>query len=422
MATINIRRDVTDPFYRYKMERIQSKIEGKGNGIKSVIVNLSSIAHSLSRDPAYVVKFFGFELGAQVTANPSDDRYIINGAHDAAKLQDSLDGFINKFVLCKQCKNPETDLIITKEGRIIRDCKACGQRTDVDLRHKLSGYIAKNPPKRNKAPKINKKGKKANGNGEDASPKDSGSEELVEDIGIEAGSDDELTRRIRTEAKDLPNIDGSDLKEVDWAVDMSEEAIKARAKNLPDDLKKALVIEGEDDEDETGGDNPYDKLGSWIVSQKAENNGDINDVEIYKKAQELGIEKKHKTLQVLAQTLFDADIIKKNQVTAHAAMLKKMITSERHEKALLGGTERFVGKDNPALIGAIPTILMAYYEHELATEDTIIKWGGKASKKYVDVQTSKKVRRAAEPFLTWLKEADEDSEGDNEDENEDEDV
>jgi translation initiation factor 5 len=34
MATINIRRDVADAFYRYKMERLQSKIEGKGNGIK----------------------------------------------------------------------------------------------------------------------------------------------------------------------------------------------------------------------------------------------------------------------------------------------------------------------------------------------------------------------------------------------------
>ena len=51
-GTINIRRDVTDPFYRYKMEKLQSKIEGKGNGIKSVVVNLSSVANSLSRDPA----------------------------------------------------------------------------------------------------------------------------------------------------------------------------------------------------------------------------------------------------------------------------------------------------------------------------------------------------------------------------------
>ena len=346
MATINIRRDVADPFYRYKMERIQSKIEGKGNGIKSVIVNLSSIAHSLSRDPACkslfsffplhflchlqtnfdvdVVKFFGFELGAQVTATPSDDRYIINGAHDASKLQDSLDGFINKFVLCGKCKNPETDLIVNRDGRIVRDCKACGQRTDVDLRHKLSGYIVKNPPKKEKRTKASGKSSKRGKKDDGHSPKDSGSESPVEDMGIDGGSDDELTRRIKAEAKELPaNGNGSSLKEDDWAVDMSEEAVKARAQNLPDDLKKALVIEGEED----GEDSPYDTLGKWVVSEKAENEGEINDVKVYQKAQELGIERKHKTLQVLAQTLFDANIIKKNQIKAHSGLLKKVCLS-----------------------------------------------------------------------------------------------
>lgn len=52
MATVNIRRDVSDPFYRYKMERLQSKVEGKGNGIKTVVVNLTSVANSLARPPA----------------------------------------------------------------------------------------------------------------------------------------------------------------------------------------------------------------------------------------------------------------------------------------------------------------------------------------------------------------------------------
>lgn len=93
-----------------------------------------------------------------------------------------------------------------------------------------------------------------------------------------------------------------------------------------------------------------------------------------------------------------------------------MITSDRHEKALLGGTERFVGKDCTKLIPAIPTILMAYYENDLAAEETITKWGSRASKKYVDVQTSKKVRKAAEPFLKWLEEADEDGSEDEEEE------
>ena len=38
-------------------------------------------------------------------------RYIVNGAHESAKLQDMLDGFIKKFVLCSECDNPETDLV-----------------------------------------------------------------------------------------------------------------------------------------------------------------------------------------------------------------------------------------------------------------------------------------------------------------------
>ena len=97
-----------------------------------------------------------------------------------------------------------------------------------------------------------------------------------------------------------------------------------------------------------------------------------------------------------------------------------MITSDRHEKALLGGTERFVGNDHPKLITAIPAILMAYYENDLATEDTITNWGTKASKKYVDISVSKKVRKAAEPFLKWLEEADSDEEDSEEEDSDDE--
>ena len=40
-----------------------------------------------------------------------NERYIVNGSHDAGKLQDLLDGFIRKFVLCQACDNPETKLV-----------------------------------------------------------------------------------------------------------------------------------------------------------------------------------------------------------------------------------------------------------------------------------------------------------------------
>lgn len=89
-----------------------------------------------------------------------------------------------------------------------------------------------------------------------------------------------------------------------------------------------------------------------------------------------------------------------------------MITSERHEKAFLGGTERFVGKENPKLVPQIPKILLAYYQEDLISEPVLKNWGTKASKKYVDLATSKKVRKSAEPFLEWLENAESDEEED----------
>jgi translation initiation factor 5 len=412
MANVNIRRDVTDPFYRYKMERLQSKIEGKGNGIKTVIVNLSSVAQSLARPPSYVIKYFGFELGAQTNTNPNDDRWIINGAHDASKLQDYLDGFINKFVLCKKCKNPETDVQI-KDGHITLDCKACGQRSDVDLRLKLSSFILKNQPKKSKKDKSTKKAerrarKEAGLNGEEesqngGSPGDSAGDDADEngDFELEANSDDDFL----VEAEKLK--DAEESKEVEWTVDMSEEAIRARARDLPDDLKAKLVVEG-DDEDGEGGNSAYDVFGKWMDDMAKEKGGvdELDNVEIYLKAQELGIEKKHRTLTVLAQTLFDDTIVK--QIPVRAAMLKKMITSEKHEKAFLGGTERFVGNEKPELIPQVSAILLRYYENDLVSEEVLKAWGSRASKKYVDIKISKSVRKSAEKFMEWLNNAESD--------------
>ena len=85
-----------------------------------------------------------------------------------------------------------------------------------------------------------------------------------------------------------------------------------------------------------------------------------------------------------------------------------MITSERHEKAFLGGTEYFIGKEHPHLVPHVPEILLAYYQGDLISEAVLKNWGSKASKKYVDLPTSKKVRKAAEKFLEWLENAESD--------------
>nr|ACM09539.1 Eukaryotic translation initiation factor 5 [Salmo salar] len=145
--SVNVNRSVLDQFYRYKMPRIIAKVEGKGNGIKTVIVNMTDVAKSLNRPPTYPTKFFGCELGAQTQFDAKNDRFIVNGSHEASKLQDMLDGFIRKFVLCPECDNPETDLHINaKKQTIGNSCKACGYRGMLDTRHKLCTFILRNPP------------------------------------------------------------------------------------------------------------------------------------------------------------------------------------------------------------------------------------------------------------------------------------
>jgi len=394
---VNIRRDVDDKFYRYRMPILLTKIEGKGNGIKTVVPNMSDVARALSRPPTYPTKFFGSELGAQTSVDEKNDRYIVNGAHDATRLRELLDAFIEKFVLCSSCKNPETDLVITKNEMIVRDCKACGERTGVDMRHRLSTYIIKNPPK--------KKGKKNKG-GHAEAPSPSAEVNGVVTPGengeaeAEAGSEDEMTRRIKAEASDLKAE--SQLADEGWSADTSPDAVKTRIGAVAAGLGSLALGEDESDED---ADSPYTQLGNWV----AENPG-ASAVEVFKKVQELGIEKKHKAVQILAQTLFTEEIIA--EIPTYIAIFQKMVTSEKHQKSLLGGIERLAGLELPELIALIPKILMVFYQADVLEEDVVSSWGTHVSKKFVDKETSKKVRKASEPFLKWLAEAEDDEDDD----------
>ena len=289
------------------MPILLTKIEGKGNGIKTVIPNMADVARSLSRppscesptlpsfvsashSPADSTKYFGCELGAQTSMDEKNDRYIVNGAHDATRLRELLDGYIDKFVLCGECKNPETDLILTAKEDILRNCKACGAQTGVDMRHKLTTFIIRNPPKKVKKTKKGEDKDAAGGGGED------GGEEGEND---DEGSDDEFTKRIKAEAADLPTA----------------EQVAAGA-------IAGLTLDGGDDGSDDGGDKPLTLLTLWVE----ENKGDgvkLTSDSVWEKAHELGIEHKHKTVQALAETLFTEKVL--TELPKFMPLFKKVI-------------------------------------------------------------------------------------------------
>lgn len=267
------------------------------------------------KDPT---KFFGCELGAQTTFDEKGDRYIVNGAHDATRLRELLDTFIDKFVLCGSCKNPETELILTKNDVILRDCKACGQRSGVDMRHKLTTFILKNPPKSSKNKrKGGDAGNAAGGVGSGDVQHNGGSGEGTPEREHDS-DDDELTKKIKAEAAEL-NPTLSSLADEKWSSDTSPEAARARMKDVENGMKNlGLGINGGDDSDEDGGDSPYIQLALWAE----EHRGDATSASVYKKAQELGIDKKHRTVLILVETLFTEHIVK--EIPKYAPLFSKV--------------------------------------------------------------------------------------------------
>lgn len=364
---LNVNRNVVDPYYRYKMPKLQAKVEGKGNGIKTVIANMVEIAKALERPPMYPTKYFGCELGAQTNFDTKNDRYIVNGDHDATKLQNLLDGFIRKFVLCASCDNPETTYSIRK-NTIYAKCKACGHSYIIDPKHKLSSFIVKNPPPQN--------------NDED---KDSSKKENTSP----------------TEEKNTDSFDFDDqppeviVDDDDWCpVEEEQIAVTSAIGKLVIDKDLDKPIEDR-----------LDMLYHFI--KEAKKNGTICSGRILLNEAER-LELKVKTPLLLCDVIFDQDILK--QIPQYRSLLLGFTRNDKKaQRYLLGGIEQVINKYKDSLLPKAAHILKCLYDNDVCEEEAILAWAAKPSSKYVKKDFSKEIIIKCEPVINWLKEAEEES-------------
>ncbi|VDD78299.1 unnamed protein product [Mesocestoides corti] len=392
---LNINQNVSDAFYRYKMPQLSAKVEGKGNGIKTVIVNVTDIAKRLYRKPIYVTKYFGCELGAQIHVDDKNDRYIVNGAHDTARLQELLFGFINKFVLCSNCGNPETTLNVKERaGVVTTTCSACGNRGQLDPRHRLTQFIIKNPPvdESASAEKKGKKLKKARNGKEQHADEDDHSPVGDEEHNGQAPSDEE--------------------EEVDWGEDTTEEAQKMRLAELSE-MARSLTINADVEKTETERANIFFKHLTQLKQS-----GDVaphgHDLKVEAERLDLG----SRAVLIVAEVLLSdpqtivADIRKYKPV-----FLQFTRVGDQQQKAqgyLLGAMASLIDKHSREnLVSKSCHILKEFYDCDIIEEEVILSWFEKNSaKRYVPKNVAAKIAEVCAPMLTWLKEADTESEED----------
>eukprot|EP00850_Spirogloea_muscicola_P018038 SM000161S02420 [mRNA] locus=s161:176241:179213:+ [translate_table: standard] len=230
-----------DAFYRYKMPRLVTKIEGRGNGIKTNVVNMVDVAKALARPPSYTTKYFGCVLGAMSKFDDKTGTSTVNGAHDTPKLASLLENFIKKYVQCYGCGNPETEIIIDKQQMIHLKCAACGFLSDVDMRDKLNTFILNNPPedkksgsKKDKQAWLRRAEKERLKAGELADEADKKAKGAIKKKKGEAEKPKKKTKEdeeaISPEASqhDDEEVGGADEDEVQWQTDTSAAAAEKR--------------------------------------------------------------------------------------------------------------------------------------------------------------------------------------------------
>ncbi|CAH1173563.1 unnamed protein product [Phaedon cochleariae] len=392
--SVNVNRSVSDVFYRYKMPRIVAKVEGKGNGIKTVIVNMSEVAKALGRPPTYPTKYFGCELGAQTQFDFKNERFIVNGSHDAAKLQDLLDGFIRKFVLCPECDNPETDLIVSlKRGTVSQGCKACGYHGLLESIHKLMTFILKNPPNSNPASQGSsltegKRSKRSKRNGD-------------------ANGDNEEQNESSLDGSVVDKSLADEDDQTEWAVDVSEEAVRARMLDLTDGAKNMTISEDLEKSEKERMDILYNMVKVKRDAGQLEN--PQTQKEILSEAERLEV--KQKAPLILAELLFDHNILAQAK-KYRMLFLRFALNEKKAQRYLMGGIEQVVALHRDKLMGKVPVLLKVFYDMDILGEECIIDWSDKVSKKYVAKEVSQEIHDKAAPFVKWLKEAEsEESDG-----------
>jgi len=358
---VNIPRDIVDDYYRYKMPLLKAKVEGKGNGIKTVIENMEDIARALNRPPSYTTKYFGFELGALTKVDSVHHKYIVNGRREAEDLSVVLDSFIQRYVLCSKCRNPET-LLQVKGESITAQCKACGKINAIDMGHKLSTYILRNPPDKSEG-----------GTAPPPTP---------------VAKKEETKAPAQKGAKATPKKEEVDDDGEKWSVDTSAAAVEARKRELLGTRDRLTQPEGAEAEEEAEGGTPTAIEGALVFEpgknpipmlQKYFASNPEPQVCI-QEVQEAAAKVRWsdtQTMKAIFASLFDAHI--RTEFYKKCDTLAMFVQGSKHEKIVLYCLEKLLEKE-AELIKDLPHILHGFYEEAILSEDTLVKWFEHVSK------------------------------------------
>ncbi|HLC68512.1 MAG TPA: translation initiation factor IF-2 subunit beta [Candidatus Bilamarchaeaceae archaeon] len=115
---------------REKSERWEApKFDFFVEGNKTVIRNFMDVVEKVRRDKEFLVKYLSKELAVPVVLE--GERLVLHRKITGDIVNVKLRDFIEKYVMCKECKKPDTHLEQLGHGMRQLVCEACGAKAAV---------------------------------------------------------------------------------------------------------------------------------------------------------------------------------------------------------------------------------------------------------------------------------------------------
>ncbi|CAN7129049.1 unnamed protein product [Brassica rapa subsp. narinosa] len=403
-----------DAFYRYKMPKMVTKIEGKGNGIKTNIVNNVEIAKALGRPASYTTKYFGCELGAQSKFDEKTGTSLVNGAHSTSKLAGLLEVFIKRYVQCYGCGNPETEIVITKAQMVNLKCAACGFLSEVDMRDKLTTFILKNPPEAKKGGKDKKAMRRAEKErlkeGEAADEAQKKLKKKAHSNGNEGSSkafknhtsDEDISPKRDDESADEVDDDDED-DGIQWQTDTSREAAEKRMKEQLSAATAEMVMVSLKEEEEK----KSPKKIVQVMKEYLKKGSTISELKAFISSLP---DPPQDVMDALLNALFDG--VSKGfteEVTKNKKYLAAAMQEDGSQMHLLNSVGSFFGKKGNEEVGKeVALVLKELYDEDIVEEEFVLEWYQKG---LTGVDKSSSVWKNVKPFVVWLQSAESETEG-----------
>jgi len=420
---VNIGGKEGDENHRYKMPALQTKIEGRGNGIKTVLVNIVEVCKPLRTQPDWVTKFFGMENGALSRFDPKRMVGIVNGAHQATEFQKDLKTYVNDFILCPKCKLPELQTKVdTKKSLLIQKCMSCNWKGKNTSIHKVKTYMINHPPEKKVKEKEDTDGKEKvpkrqivstkvdeNNVSWQADPHDKEiAQRTQEQLELLAKSKRARLIKIKTkisEKEEEENPDNAGIDDTTTTATGTATTATVTSPTTATDDTSILTSNTTSDVnmDATLG-GPVEVLRLFFNECDHSLDEQLDEIHRLKLAYGLDDEHKYKVLLDASLNCNDEQTLIQS-LKEHKLLLQQLTLEPSDAEQFFRAFEVILARRNQGrLQDFVNEILLCLFDEEIVSKDSILNWFHKESERAaIEIAESIQVKHSGKVFFDWLK-------------------